>query len=446
MFNIGVEGSVLRRHGDGGVGGADTSTSSPARCTWSSILLAAMLGGMAWAGVPARPEGEDRRPRGRDDDHDERHRDQPRGLGDQRAAASSRTGPTGRTSTSEPTTSRDNAWSGTWARCSASAPGAHLSWLLLPRDRWPRSSSGSSCGGPASGYEARAVGRRPGLRPGGRHLDRVDADASVPDLRRARRASSGCSRCWRRRATSARTTWRSWGSRGSPWRSSVRTTRRASSSRRSCGGSCRAVRPPLQIETDVPREFIIILQGILIMSVVITYQIAQDAGWPRVSSAARRRRSARGLRRSTDIEGMAQEAADDAAHRHRRRASDRAHVLHDHLPDRARRSVQRAIGHREHRPRGHDDHRDGDRRVGRALLHADTVGLGLPWGPILGLLVGMVVRRAVRVDPRARHGDVQGGPDRVGRRDQPRRRRARAVPVHDLLRAGHAVRPRGART
>ena len=31
----------------------------------------------------------------------------------------------------------------------------------------------------------------------------------------------------------------------------------------------------LQLETDVPREFIIILQGILILSVVITYQIAK---------------------------------------------------------------------------------------------------------------------------------------------------------------------------
>jgi simple sugar transport system permease protein len=31
----------------------------------------------------------------------------------------------------------------------------------------------------------------------------------------------------------------------------------------------------LQIETEVPREFIIILQGILILSVVITYQIAK---------------------------------------------------------------------------------------------------------------------------------------------------------------------------
>jgi hypothetical protein len=31
----------------------------------------------------------------------------------------------------------------------------------------------------------------------------------------------------------------------------------------------------LQIESEVPREFIIILQGILILTVVITYQIAK---------------------------------------------------------------------------------------------------------------------------------------------------------------------------
>jgi hypothetical protein len=53
----------------------------------------------------------------------------------------------------------------------------------------------------------------------------------------------------------------------------------------------------LQIGSDVPREFIIILQGILILSVVITYQIA------------RRRLSARQLQR----EGTAGELADAAA-------------------------------------------------------------------------------------------------------------------------------------
>ena len=63
----------------------------------------------------------------------------------------------------------------------------------------------------------------------------------------------------------------------------------------------------LQIETEVPREFVIILQGILILSVVITYQIAK------------RRLAARQLQRAgalgeledsaadTDIEGMAEE-------------------------------------------------------------------------------------------------------------------------------------------
>jgi simple sugar transport system permease protein len=46
----------------------------------------------------------------------------------------------------------------------------------------------------------------------------------------------------------------------------------------------------LQIETDVPREFVIILQGLLIMTVVITYQIAK------------RRLLARQLRRAAEIE------------------------------------------------------------------------------------------------------------------------------------------------
>jgi general nucleoside transport system permease protein len=52
----------------------------------------------------------------------------------------------------------------------------------------------------------------------------------------------------------------------------------------------------LQIDTDVPREFIIILQGIFIMSVVVTYQVA------------RRRLLARQLRRAAAVE----EAADAA--------------------------------------------------------------------------------------------------------------------------------------
>ena len=49
----------------------------------------------------------------------------------------------------------------------------------------------------------------------------------------------------------------------------------------------------LQIETDVPREFVIILQGIFIMSVVVTYQIA------------RRRLLALQLRRAAAVEDFA---------------------------------------------------------------------------------------------------------------------------------------------
>jgi simple sugar transport system permease protein len=46
----------------------------------------------------------------------------------------------------------------------------------------------------------------------------------------------------------------------------------------------------LQLQTDVPREFVIILQGILIMSVVVTYQLAK------------RRLFARQLRRAAEVE------------------------------------------------------------------------------------------------------------------------------------------------
>jgi simple sugar transport system permease protein len=54
----------------------------------------------------------------------------------------------------------------------------------------------------------------------------------------------------------------------------------------------------LQLQTDVPREFVIILQGILIMSVVITYQLAK------------RRLFARQLRRSAAVEDLDDSAAD----------------------------------------------------------------------------------------------------------------------------------------
>jgi ABC-type uncharacterized transport system permease subunit len=59
----------------------------------------------------------------------------------------------------------------------------------------------------------------------------------------------------------------------------------------------------LQIATDVPREFIIILQGIFIMSVVVTYQIA------------RRRLLAIQLRRAAAVEEAA-EASGPGDERH----------------------------------------------------------------------------------------------------------------------------------
>jgi simple sugar transport system permease protein len=61
----------------------------------------------------------------------------------------------------------------------------------------------------------------------------------------------------------------------------------------------------LQIESQVPREFVIILQGILILSVVITYQVAK------------RRVAARQLSRAAAVEDLADSAAPDDVDRFR---------------------------------------------------------------------------------------------------------------------------------
>jgi simple sugar transport system permease protein len=61
----------------------------------------------------------------------------------------------------------------------------------------------------------------------------------------------------------------------------------------------------LQIESQVPREFVIILQGILILSVVITYQVAK------------RRVAARQLTRAAAVEDLADSAAPDDLDRFR---------------------------------------------------------------------------------------------------------------------------------
>ena len=84
----------------------------------------------------------------------------------------------------------------------------------------------------------------------------------------------------------------------------------------------------LQIETDVPREFVIILQGILILSVVIIYQIAQRR------LARQLARMPSGSRRQSELaaRGGLMPFEDIAVAR-----PDRVHVLHAHLPDRSRR-------------------------------------------------------------------------------------------------------------
>ena len=144
----------------------------------------------------------------------------------------------------------------------------------------------------------------------------------------------------------------------------------------------------LQLQTDVPREFVIILQGILILSVVVTYQVA------------RRRLFARELRRAAEVE--------DLGGRRRRR---------------------RHRGPREGGPLMFGDlgaalglaftyftiiyvtglgglysERSGIVNIGlEGMMIIGTVtgswgtfyftteaGWGLPWGPIMGILVGMI--------------------------------------------------------
>ncbi|HEY7477214.1 MAG TPA: ABC transporter permease [Actinomycetota bacterium] len=63
----------------------------------------------------------------------------------------------------------------------------------------------------------------------------------------------------------------------------------------------------LQIETEVPREFVIILQGILILSVVITYQIAKRRLAARQLQRAGAVGSLEDSAAAEDIEGLAKE-------------------------------------------------------------------------------------------------------------------------------------------
>ncbi len=252
-----------------------------------------------------------------------------RRVGDQLPAAVQRRAGGRRTSTCGRTSSPSRRWSATSGSCFGITPGAHLSWLLflaigaaivvwflIRRTRL--------------GYEARAVGSSPGsAKAGGISIGATQLQA-VPDLGGARRARRDAADPRRPRTPAAELRRARSGSPGSPSRSSGRTTRSGSSSRRSCGGSCRAARSALQIETEVPREFIIILQGILILSVVITYQIAKRrlaarqlqragaAGELEDSAGPAETRRPRGRRRGhRGVRAGRRKERSDAAHRHR---------------------------------------------------------------------------------------------------------------------------------
>jgi len=63
----------------------------------------------------------------------------------------------------------------------------------------------------------------------------------------------------------------------------------------------------LQLQTDVPREFVIILQGILILSVVVTYQVARRRLFARQLRRAAEDEDLEDSASGADIEGLARE-------------------------------------------------------------------------------------------------------------------------------------------
>ena len=76
-----------------------------------------------------------------------------------------------------------------------------------------------------------------------------------------------------------------------------------------------------------------------------------------------------------------------------------------------------------------------------ARYFTETRGPRRPVGSDHGAAGRRVRGTLVREHPCGRHDHVQGRPHRVGCRDQPRRDRARALPVAGVLRSGDAVRP-----
>ena len=282
-----------------------------------------MLGGMACAAVPGDPQGEDRRARGGHHDHDERRRGSlvawalhhplrttPPGRNDRRSAR--RPSPPGaRVARSRAAVrlrvgaapvlaapARDRAASACGSCCAGCAWGTRLGLSAPPRG--PPRAGGISIGGSqiqvfvVSGALAGLIG-----------MQQILADKGLLPQLRGALGFTGIAVAFLGRNNPIGIIFAAilWGilSRGEVG---------------------------LQIATAMPREFMIVLQGVLILAVVITYQIA------------RRRLRARQLRREAIAEGrswtprlLPRRCRADAARRPRRRAPTVADLLHRVLPD-----------------------------------------------------------------------------------------------------------------
>ncbi|MEO8424556.1 MAG: ABC transporter permease, partial [Actinomycetota bacterium] len=271
MFNIGVEGQYLV----GMVTGAWAAVSLdflPGPVHVVVILLAAMLGGMVWAGVPGLLKV-------KTGAHEVVTTIMLNGIAVSLLAWAIRsplrftTGPTGQNVDIRTDNFPKDALVGDLGRLFGITPGAHLSWLLflaiaaavvvwflLRRTRL--------------GYEARAVGSAQGsARAGG-----ISIGSTQLRLFLISGALAGLVGMQQMLATT--------GYLGSNYVAQLGFTGIAVAflgQNNPIGIIFAAIlwgvlsrgEVALQIETEVPREFIIILQGILILSVVITYQIAK---------------------------------------------------------------------------------------------------------------------------------------------------------------------------
>lgn len=271
MFNIGVEGQYFV----GMVTGAWAAVSLgflPGPVHVAVILLAAMLGGMVWAAIPGILKV-------KTGAHEVVTTIMLNGIAISLLAWAIRSplrfssGPTGQNVDIRTDNFPHNALVGDLGKVFGITPGAHLSWLLflaivaaiviwflLRRTRL--------------GYEARAVGSAQGsARAGG-----ISIGSTQLRLFLISGALAGLVGMQQMMATT--------GYLGSNYVAQLGFTGIAVAflgQNNPIGIIFAAIlwgilsrgEVALQIETHVPREFIIILQGILIMSVVITYQIAK---------------------------------------------------------------------------------------------------------------------------------------------------------------------------